>query len=336
MSVYKLLVDTVDKMMSLKTNCPKIMNKYIPYICQQSYCDLFNAMFVIDMANVIKTNEDMKCDTLLFNEYINKVFNDYRIFKVNEEFILSGYHQKMLTYAEQLSIYTIKYLTEINKIFNDIEFNKFEYDNNDLYRTMLIFIPIYYELTHGSYNRYDMEERIYIMNDINTKCNFTDQHKINVEGTTNCMTYFACFKENKHVRKLFQGYVYIFNQIISYGTYEKLENKYVIENPEPVLTFYESKQTDNKTKPIKKITKNSLPKTIRSLVWDKYIGKEKGIGICYVCSNEINSKHFECGHVVARKCGGTDTADNLRPICSMCNKSVGAHNMDDFKLKHIK
>lgn len=75
----------------------------------------------------------------------------------------------------------------------------------------------------------------------------------------------------------------------------------------------------------------SLPKTIRSFVWDKYIGKEKGIAKCYICTTEINSKHFECGHIISKANGGADFVENLRCICSLCNKSIGIKNMDEFK-----
>lgn len=77
-----------------------------------------------------------------------------------------------------------------------------------------------------------------------------------------------------------------------------------------------------------------FPKAIKSMVWDKFIGKEKGIGLCYVCNNNIDSKHFELGHIQAKARGGETTIDNLRPVCSLCNKSIGTQNMDEFKKKY--
>jgi hypothetical protein len=84
-----------------------------------------------------------------------------------------------------------------------------------------------------------------------------------------------------------------------------------------------------------KYKKKTIPKTIKNKVWDKYIGKEKGIGDCYVCSGEIDSKNFECGHIVAESKGGKQTLENLRAICSCCNKSIGTMNMDVFKLEYF-
>lgn len=83
------------------------------------------------------------------------------------------------------------------------------------------------------------------------------------------------------------------------------------------------------------VPRKSIPKIIRNQVWDTYIGKDKGVGKCYCCSIEIDSKHFECGHIKSFATGGTDIVDNLRPICSLCNKSIGSQNMDEFKQKYL-
>lgn len=77
--------------------------------------------------------------------------------------------------------------------------------------------------------------------------------------------------------------------------------------------------------------RKSIPKTLKNKVWDHYIGKEKGIGNCFCCQKEIDSKNFECGHVVAVADGGKNTLENMRPICGVCNKSMGTENMFQFK-----
>lgn len=77
--------------------------------------------------------------------------------------------------------------------------------------------------------------------------------------------------------------------------------------------------------------KKSIPKALKNLVWDKNIGKEKGIGECYVCKQELDSKKFHCGHIIAEKSGGETQLDNLKPICATCNLSMGTQNMEDFK-----
>lgn len=43
---------------------------------------------------------------------------------------------------------------------------------------------------------------------------------------------------------------------------------------------------------------------------------------------------FECGHVTSIKQNGKNTVKNLRPICGLCNKSMGITNMHIFMKKY--
>ena len=77
--------------------------------------------------------------------------------------------------------------------------------------------------------------------------------------------------------------------------------------------------------------RKTIPKALKNKVWDTYIGIEKGIGKCFCCQKEIDSKNFDCGHVIAVANGGENKVDNLRPVCGPCNKSMGTENMLQFK-----
>jgi len=78
-----------------------------------------------------------------------------------------------------------------------------------------------------------------------------------------------------------------------------------------------------------------IPAAIRNIVWNTYIGIEKGTNPCYLrCGETISHANFECGHIISAKENGPDTISNLRPICSACNKSMGATCMIDFILKY--
>lgn len=80
--------------------------------------------------------------------------------------------------------------------------------------------------------------------------------------------------------------------------------------------------------------RKKIPKAIRTNVWKKYISPELMKGQCFVgCGTQIEITNFEVGHVVAFARGGTDTIDNLRPICSLCNKSMGTTNLNEFMEK---
>lgn len=77
--------------------------------------------------------------------------------------------------------------------------------------------------------------------------------------------------------------------------------------------------------------KKIVPKVLKDLVWDMNIGRERGLGECYVCSQELDSKKFHCGHIISEKNGGKIELNNLRPVCATCNLSIGTRNMDEFR-----
>jgi 5-methylcytosine-specific restriction endonuclease McrA len=87
----------------------------------------------------------------------------------------------------------------------------------------------------------------------------------------------------------------------------------------------------NINKPKQKWIRKSIPKIVKCQAWDYHIGKNNGVGNCFTCNKNIDSKHFECGHIIARKNGGEDVLENLMPICELCNKSMGTMNMMEFK-----
>lgn len=85
-------------------------------------------------------------------------------------------------------------------------------------------------------------------------------------------------------------------------------------------------------KPIKK----KIPKALRISVWNKYMGSNSRKGKCPLCDErEIRLEEFHCGHDMAEAIGGELSVDNLFPVCSLCNLSMGTKNFNDMweKLK---
>ena len=85
---------------------------------------------------------------------------------------------------------------------------------------------------------------------------------------------------------------------------------------------------------------DSVPKKIsaplRKKVWDQFFKNLPDAGrhdeiVCPCCETEyINYYAFHCGHIISYKNGGETSANNLRPICSLCNISMGAMNWDQY------
>lgn len=75
--------------------------------------------------------------------------------------------------------------------------------------------------------------------------------------------------------------------------------------------------------------RRTIPKTIRSQVWQKVFANNM-IGACICCQKQITYDTFEVGHIISVKNNGTNTIENLAPICALCNRSMGVTNMLDF------
>jgi len=86
-----------------------------------------------------------------------------------------------------------------------------------------------------------------------------------------------------------------------------------------------------KDKNVVKYRKKSIPKALKKIVWDKYVGSEIGQTKCLCCRHEdIRQIEFHCGHVIAEANGGKTVLANLRPICAQCNLSMGKMDMKEF------
>lgn len=91
-------------------------------------------------------------------------------------------------------------------------------------------------------------------------------------------------------------------------------------------TTKEAAATPIKPVPAKrgKTRKQTIPVRLREAVWTAQMGKVFE-GKCYVtwCNNIITVFDFQCGHDIPESKGGQTTIQNLRPICSRCNLSMG-------------
>jgi hypothetical protein len=81
--------------------------------------------------------------------------------------------------------------------------------------------------------------------------------------------------------------------------------------------------------------KKSIPKVVKDLTWQRWIGDDIAKAKCLCCGvNEIKMNSFHCGHVISEADGGPTTVDNLRPVCATCNLSMRTQNMEKFKGQH--
>ncbi len=75
----------------------------------------------------------------------------------------------------------------------------------------------------------------------------------------------------------------------------------------------------------------SAPAPLRAKVWVTYIGLDVGQTDCPMCEiTKISPFQFHCSHVISKAEGGECSLENLRPLCSICNESMGKRNMLDY------
>ncbi|MFQ5620687.1 MAG: HNH endonuclease [Candidatus Nanoarchaeia archaeon] len=80
--------------------------------------------------------------------------------------------------------------------------------------------------------------------------------------------------------------------------------------------------------------RRTIPKKVKQDLWFRCFGPKKAEGNCKVCDDKIHFYDFEVGHIKARARGGTDNLNNLMPICSRCNKSMGTQHMKKYKRRY--
>lgn len=90
-------------------------------------------------------------------------------------------------------------------------------------------------------------------------------------------------------------------------------------------------KTGERIKKSKKLRKANIPKALKMLIWDKYVGYDKRRALCICCcEREIEMNTCNYGHIVSESSGGSTTEDNLLPICSQCNSSMHTKNMGEY------
>jgi 5-methylcytosine-specific restriction endonuclease McrA len=93
----------------------------------------------------------------------------------------------------------------------------------------------------------------------------------------------------------------------------------------------------NSKNPHKKFNKSMPPRkakikaALREQVWLRNAGPVF-TSKCQTrwCNNDINVFNFQCGHIQAESKGGPTTVENLIPLCSRCNQSMGTTHLDQW------
>jgi hypothetical protein len=314
---------------NLRNRCTTNINSFRKYIFQDTYEALWQCKYdnKLKFYNFIKSFDN---DII----YINMINNINDFYKING--------RKMY----KLAYYLYNYLRDNYKLnihntnnFLSQQFNQ----NNDINQ----FIFEYFSIKKS-------QEYSYLLKIINCYKNI----KPNIKDNRNLFLFYIELNVNNIFKTLDDKYIELFKKLF----YKNIES-YWLKNISTPIFFNENNEYlfdfsswnmsneqyneviniinetyDDINKSIKIIKKKAVKKTnktiskaLKSKVWNTYIGKKKGISKCLCCGDkEISQMDFECGHVLAHINGGKNTVENLRPICSLCNKSMGTTHMFEF------
>ena len=202
---------------------------------------------------------------------------------------------------------------ELNIDYNDI-INNFDYEfNKNIFEylkdhKLIKKINLYYERLKDIKNRLCKEKE-------KTKIDILDII-LDYLGNISDNKYKSFFKE--YLNNYFKDIDDFIYKIYDYNSNFDEFYKFIIFNP--IFT-----KKDNKYK------KKSIPKSLKIKVWNTYVGEDIGKIKCLCCDTiDITQSIFECGHIIAEAKGGETSLENLRPICSTCNKSMKTINMNDY------
>lgn len=111
------------------------------------------------------------------------------------------------------------------------------------------------------------------------------------------------------------------------GCYKHVDEKYHYDFIKDIYEEITGKCAEKKLKSSKK----AVPKSLKIQSWNKFIGNHHAQALCIVCnSNVLSQLDFEAGHIISKKNNGSTNIDNILPICSSCNRSMGSTNMQEY------
>jgi 5-methylcytosine-specific restriction endonuclease McrA len=120
------------------------------------------------------------------------------------------------------------------------------------------------------------------------------------------------------------------------GSGKTVEEPSIPEEPQNKVVKVSNEEEEEDAKiPIYERRKK-IPKAIRTIVWNKYVGAGLTSARCTCCRSElIGINNWHCGHVIAESKGGDLNINNLRPICAPCNQSMGTRSMNEFTMEYF-
>lgn len=146
-----------------------------------------------------------------------------------------------------------------------------------------------------------------------------------------CYNKETCERKQKKIRDCACGKKSSYNHYYKYGACASCKKEKQAIRQNEVDSKYPNVEIKEKTI---KSKKKAIPASLKKQVWKKHFNTYHAI--CPVCEKEtIEALSFHCGHIIPESAGGKSILDNLLPICSSCNLSMGTQHLYEFKDKYF-
>jgi hypothetical protein len=278
-------------------------------------------------------------ETLFISQFITKTLND-----ANFNYV---FDDKLLAEAvENLQDLPKKGLIFIRELCNYALFNKFDAGgliNTNQYTDFINFINSKVKLDLCLFG----EEYKKFLNDVlNTNGKksyktseplaFDIHHKMEIFDFINGMNKFNynfCYIEPNTNKTIVTKDKVVKDKIVKDKIVKDkvVKEKVVKDKVVKVVKVVKEKVVKEK---VVKVVKEKIPLPVKHALWAKYFG-DKMNGVCLCCkTSPIHSTNFDCGHIESEYHGGAVHLDNLKPICRICNSSMGTQNMNEYMKKY--
>ena len=126
---------------------------------------------------------------------------------------------------------------------------------------------------------------------------------------------------------------------MEHGVYLRTKNDEKIQNAILKIDSMEGRLRSSKkfylgTYFLKNITSN-VSNSLKKKLWNQWktsLNNTEELVLCPCCESEyIAGYDFHAGHKISFKNGGSTSLDNLIPLCSSCNLSMGTMNYEEYK-----
>lgn len=295
----------------------------------------------LDSSSLEKIFDSLNTDfSLLVIETYTFLINIDNKYEFNYTMYDENPYELFLTYLREIAQFlpfTFDSLNSLSHIWKKFEYPRKSVIWTDIFEFgYLLCLDVAEKVPFESLSKW----RYYYPNLRIVSMNPIDEHKISkltnfnsIDSIFRILTEYHKFRDTK-VRKDTKRYFNVDSgSLANQSTWSKqhFDSKLLLTSSDPIKYEIMRALSGSFGKIQQQITpkRKPIPGSLRDALWRREIGTELD-GNCFCCNTNVKYGMYEAGHVIAVALGGTNDIDNLRVVCSLCNKNMGIRNLYEF------